>query len=457
MEIHQIRSVRKRWTRVFDHVGTILLSILMGLIVWLIAINQENPLIVREFPDRITIRLRGLPDTLQPTTDLSKESVRVTLRAPNSAWLELQPVDINAYVDLSGLEPGVHDVPVQVEVTNPSVVVTEVQREQLRIQLDQVITKTVPVRVEVVDAAAFGYDSLTPIVNPSQVTVRGPSSQVEQIESAETQVNLRSARSQVERIQGVTLTDTARQPVDRVEVEPRLVTIVVPVERWPFRKEVAVRVDLVGQPAPGYVLSTVNLDPATVVLRGQKEVLDEVPGFVETSPFSVDGAKADLQRTLDLLLPEGVTAFEGDKVSVRAGISPVEGARTIKLKPVLRNIGAGLQATFALDTVDVIVAGPLVLLDALGPDDMFVILDLADLLPGTHTITPTVVRPPGIAEQGVIPAKIEVVISIKPTPDLIQAGPGTLPPGPTGTATPVANSPLVVTPTVTVTVTPAKQ
>jgi len=325
VEIHQIRSVRKRWTRVFDHVGTILLSILMGLIVWLIAINQENPLIVREFPDRITIRLRGLPDTLQPTTDLSKESVRVTLRAPNSAWLELQPVDINAYVDLSGLEPGVHDVPVQVEVANPSVVVTEVQREQLRIQLDQVITKTVPVRVEVVDAAAFGYDSLTPIVNPSQVTVRGPSSQVEQIESAETQVNLRSARSQVERIQGVTLTDTARQPVDRVEVEPRLVTIVVPVERWPFRKEVAVRVDLVGQPAPGYVLSTVNLDPATVVLRGQKEVLDEVPGFVETSPFSVDGAKADLQRTLDLLLPEGVTAFEGDKVLSRLAFRQLKG------------------------------------------------------------------------------------------------------------------------------------
>lgn len=457
MEIHQIRSVRKRWARVLDHVGTIVLSILMGLIVWLIAINQENPLIVREFPDRITLRLRGLSETLEPTTDLSKESVRVTLRAPSSAWSELKPVDINAYVDLTNLGPGVHDVPVQVDVANTSAVVTEVQRQQLRIQLDQIVTKTVPVHVEVLDAAAFGYDSLAPILNPGEVTVRGPSSQVAQVDSAETQVNLRSARSQVERVQGVTLVDAQRQPVERVEVEPRLVTIVVPVERWPFRKEVAVRVDLVGQPAPGYVLSTVNLDPATVVLRGQKEVLDQVPGFVETSPFSVDGAKADLQRTLDLLLPEGVTAFEGDKVSVRAGISPVEGARTVKLKPVLRNVGVGMEAAFALDTVDVIVAGPLVLLDALGPDDMFVILDLADLLPGTHTITPTVVRPPGITEQGVIPAKIEVVISIKPTPDLIQSGPGTLTPNPATTATPVANSPLVVTPAVTVTVTPTKE
>ena len=81
MEIQLIRRVRKGGIRIFRHLSTLLLSILMGLIVWLIAINQENPLITREFPERIAVRVQGLPDTLLPTQDLSKESVRLVLRA----------------------------------------------------------------------------------------------------------------------------------------------------------------------------------------------------------------------------------------------------------------------------------------------------------------------------------------------------------------------------------------
>ncbi|MDQ3248825.1 MAG: CdaR family protein, partial [Chloroflexota bacterium] len=122
-----MRTVRKRWTWLFDHVGTLVLSIIMGLIVWLIAINQENPLVVREFPDRVALRVRGLTETLQPTQDLSTESVRLTLRAPQTAWDRLEASDLNAYVDLTNLGPGVHDVLVQVDVANRQVVVIEVQ------------------------------------------------------------------------------------------------------------------------------------------------------------------------------------------------------------------------------------------------------------------------------------------------------------------------------------------
>ncbi|MDQ3250573.1 MAG: CdaR family protein, partial [Chloroflexota bacterium] len=440
VEIQLMRTVRKRWTWLFDHVGTLVLSIIMGLIVWLIAINQENPLVVREFPERVALRVRGLTETLQPTQDLSTESVRLTLRAPQTAWDRLEASDLNAYVDLTNLGPGVHDVLVQVDVANRQVVVIEVQRQQLRIQLDPVITKTVPVRVDVLDSVAFGFDSLPPITTPSTVTVRGPASMVEQVSSATTQINLRSARNAVESQQSVELLDANRQPVARVEAEPSQVNVMVPVERWPFRKEVAVRVNLVGQPAPGYRLSEVKLDPATVVLRGEQAILDQVPGFVETSPLTLDGAKANIRRPLDLILPDGVTAVEGTTVAVLAGISPVESGRTVRLKPVLRNLTLGLKATVALDTVDVIIAGPLTMLESLGADDMFVIVNLAALPAGTHTITPTVALPPGIRAEGIIPAKVEVIISELPTPP----PPGTLPP--LATPTPVADSPLSVAP-----------
>ena len=436
MEIQLIRRVRKGWSRLFGHLGTLFLSILMGLIVWLIATNQENPLITHEYAEKVPVRLHGLADTLLPTQDLSKESVRLTLRAPQSSWNNLEINDLNAYIDLAGMQAGVHDVPVQVEVTDPNVKVTGIQREQLRIQLDPVITKTVPVHVEVQDAPAFGFDTLPPVLNPATVLVRGPASQVAQVSSADALLYLRSAQSQVERVQTVTLVDAQRQLVERVDYEPRLVNISVPIQRWPGRKEVAVRINLQGQPAPGYRLSTVKLDPATVVLRGDGNALNQVPGFVETAPMSLAGATADLHRQITLTLPFGVTAFEGDTVSVIAGIAPVESTRTVKVKPILRGLGNDLKAKVALDTVDVIISGPLTVLGSLGADDMFVKLDLTDLVSGTHIILPTVVLPPGIRQVGVLPSKVEVVITNGQTVNI--AGPGTIPPVSTPVPTPVA-------------------
>jgi len=430
VEIQLIRRVRKGWSRLFGHLGTLFLSILMGLIVWLIATNQENPLITREYAERVPIRLHGLAETLLPTQDLSKESVRLTLRAPQSSWNNLEINDINAYVDLNGMQAGVHDVPVQVDIADPNVKVTEVQREQLRIQLDPVITKTVPIHVEIQDAPAFGFDTSPPVVNPATVLVRGPATQVGQVGSAEAQIYLRSAQSQIERVQTVTLVDGRRQPVDRVDYEPRLINIVVPIERWPGRKEVAVRINLQGQPAPGYRLSTVKLDPATVVLRGDSDALNQVPGFVETAPMSLAGATADLHRQITLTLPSGVTAFEGNTVSVIAGIAPVESTRTVKVKPILRGLGNDLKARVALDTVDVIISGPLTMLGSLGADDMFVKLDLTDLVSGTHIISPTVVLPPGVRQVGVLPSKVEVVITSTITSSASSAG--TIPPTPAG-------------------------
>ncbi len=406
----------------------------MGLIVWLIAINQENPLVKQDFSDKIAVRVRGLPDGLVPLQDLSKESVKLALRAPKTSWGTLKASDISAYIDLAGLKAGVHDVPVQVSVTDPYVTVTEIQREQFRIQLDTLITKTVPVHIEVMDAPAFGFDSSPPVITPAEVTIRGPATQVEQVRSADTQVYLRSAQSQVERTQPVEVVDQDKQSVTQITVEPQVVNIVVPVERWPGRKEVAVRVDLKGQPAPGYRLSSVKSDPDTVVLRGSSEVLNQIPGFVATAPLALDGAKVDIYRRLNLLLPEGVTAFEGNTVSVVAGIAPIESTRTVTLKPVLRNLGAGRQAIVAPATVDVIISGPLPMLASLGSGDMFVILDLKELVPGTHIISPTVALPAGVRQVGVLPAKVEVVINAIPTP--APPAPGTIPP----VATPVATS-----------------
>jgi YbbR domain-containing protein len=303
--------------------------------------------------------------------------------------------------------------------------------------LDSVAEKNVPVRVEVLDSTAFGYDWQTPFVDPITVTVRGPETQVEQVTSVRAEVFLRNAKNQVERTQTVVPQNSQGQAVTRVIIEPTVVHIIVPVEPWPGRKEVAVRVSLEGQPSAGYRLSTVRVNPSTVVLLGGTEALAQVPGFVETEPLSVAGATSEIQRRLQLIVPDSVTVLEGTAVDVTASIAAIEGGTTVRQRPVVQGLGPGLEAVVPIDTLDVILSGPLPLLESLGPDDIFVIVDLTGLLPGNHIVTPRVVVPTGIRAEGVLPESVEVSILAPSaaTPTATSIITATLPGTVTGTAT----------------------
>jgi hypothetical protein len=248
-------------------------------------------------------------------------------------------------------------------------------------------------------------------------------------------------------MQDVLLVNAQNQPVARVTAEPSLVQVVVPIEQWPGRKEVAVRVKLAGRPADGYRLSSVKVEPSTVVLEGDSALLAQVPGYVETEPLTL---------RLKLLLPEGVTSVDGDQVLATAGVTAIEGGVTVSQPLIQQGLGPGLLATAALPDVDVILSGPVPLLDALNQDDLFVILDLTGLLPGTHAIKPKVVLPDGINLQTVIPETVEVVItpdsSQGPVSPLLPYGIRPSPGNPAGVlppagATPTATLPVTGTPT----------
>lgn len=430
MQIRQ--NLRSFWSSAIGHISTLFLSLIMGTIVWLIAINEVNPLITQDFSELVPVEVRGLDSSkLQPIQDLSNEYVRLVLRAPRSSWEALRERDIAAYVDLSNLAEGSYEVPVHVEKRDPNIVVTEIQRGQLRVQLDNVITKTLPVAVAVMDSAEYGYSWQRPTISPTVVTAVGPAAQVNQVVTAEAAVYLRGTRNQVERLEQVQLLDRQSQPVVNVEAQPSRVDVIIPVARWPGQRAVAVRVKLTGQLAYGYRLGRVTATPSSVVLYGPANALEQVSGVVETAPLALDDTKENVRTTLDLILPNGVNAAEGNSVLVVAEILPVEDGRTIPLQPLVTHLGEGLTAVYAPDMVDVILSGPVNLLSSLGSDDVYVLLDVNNLAEGNYVIQPQVAKPADIRLEGVLPETVEVIITSTQTDTITSTSPtggGTLPP-----------------------------
>jgi hypothetical protein len=76
-----------------------------------------------------------------------------------------------------------------------------------------------------------------------------------------------------------------------------------------------------------------------------------------------------------------------------------------------------LEATIAPEIVDVIVAGPLNILDGLNPSSFRVVLDLSGLPPGLYQRNPVVdLLPDQVRVQTTLPETVEVNIILAPTP-----------------------------------------
>ena len=405
----------RRYSRSMKPTTTLLLSVLLAFVVWFIAIDQENPMIRQEYEEPILIEVRNMGDGLQSLQNLTNRTTMLTLRAPQRSLDSQQAADFSAVIDLAGLPAGSHEVEVEVTSLNPDVEIIAHEPRQLRVQLELVITRLVPVEVEVMDSPAIGYDWREPLAEPREVEISGPETQVTQVRSVVAAVFLRNAKSQVEQVRPLSARNAQNLEVERVDVDPSTARIVVPVVQPPGRKEVVVRADVKGLPSPNYRLTGVNVEPQTVVLIGSPSALKEVPGYVETTTLLIEGAIDDVRERLPLILPENVSTLE-DSVFVTVSVAPLESSLTVTRQPVVQGAGDDMRITVSLEEVEVIVSGPLPRLELLGPEEVRVLLDLTGLLPGSHLVQPTVVVPEGIVKEGVIPEAIEVLIESLITP-----------------------------------------
>lgn len=406
----------KGWSLALSRLGSLLISIALAFVIWLYVNNLENPLDTRVFDQRIQVTIYGLDPNLQPIQDLSTEDVAITVRAPRKVWGDLTAKVFSAHIDLTGMGIGSHTVPIIVDSTNPQADIVEVQQPSLTIQLDRVAHKELPVAIKTIGQVAIGFESKPATVNPISVTVSGPQTQVDLVSEIMGTVDLLDAKSQVEQSQPLKALNRQGRAVTGVTITPNIADIVVPIEQQRGLKTVAVRLELIGQPAYGYRLSTVKVEPSTVILQGDPQVIDAVPGFIETEPLDLTDVQSEINKQIALIPPAGTSVLDGEVVSVRVSIAPLEDSRTIKAQLIVRNAGKGYEVTKALDVVDVIISGPLTLVDGVSRDDIFAMLNLSGLLPGTHTIVPEIALPEGVRAEGVLPETVEVVIVDKSTP-----------------------------------------
>jgi len=402
------------WRWLQRNFGTLLLSFLLALAVWVSAVLSEDPNEVRVYPRDVSIEAVGLAEDLVVVDGLPA-SARISLRAPRSLWMQINGDNnsVHATIDLSNLGPGVHTVPVMVSVAYQPSEVVSVMPSRLTVTLDRKVTKEVPVVVNVRGEVAVGYYASAPTAAPSTVTVSGPAAAVEQVQAVRVEVAVDGARETIKRELPLVPIDAEGQRVTGVDIDPSRATITVAVRQLGGYRDVAVKVRLVGQVASGYRITNVTVSPPVVTVFSQEpQKVRDLPGFVETEPLDITGATDDIDARLKLVLPEDISLVGEDTVLVQVSVAAIETSITMSLPVEVTGLDADLEVKeISPQLVDVILSGPLPVLESLQPSAVRVTVDASGLAAGTYQLAPNVeVLKQQVQVESFLPVTVEVTL-----------------------------------------------
>jgi YbbR domain-containing protein len=441
-----------------DRLGRILLSIVLAVILWFYVTGLENPSQTTSIRG-LTLEVRGIESNLKLVNNTPLPTTDVSLQAPQNVLSTLQARDIHPFINLTGLGAGVHRVPVQVEfnggignsLSNLSITPPDVQ-----VQLEVQATRTFPVQVQVIGTPAFAYGVDQPQVEPAQVSVTGSESAINRIATVVATVDVSDkAATQRGFITPVAL-DSSGRLISGMTFTPSSVQVTVPIKLLLSNRLVPVRVPIAGNPAPGYSVEDIKIEPTNVTICcALSNILEEVE-TVSTGPVSISGTTSTVITTTQLILPAGVQLSPGQSstITVTISVSTFDTTWQLSAAPVVEGLQPGYAAVLSPTSIDLTLSGTFAQFQALTPTDVRATINVSSLGAGTYELTPQVTIPNDIRLVSINPPAVTVSI-IPPTP--VPPTPTATPiPQPTATATPITEAPATAVPTATNTPTPVR-
>lgn len=184
------------------------------------------------------------------------------------------------------------------------------------------------------------------------------------------------------------------------------------------RKTVTVEPILRGQPADGYILGEITVDPETIKLAGAQTLLKNL-SKVETEVIALDGMKEGVLRKVKVKLPNSSLRIEKEEeraVAVEVKIAPEMIDRFFEDIPLLAQEKDVRSFKLIPESITALVHGPKLQLLEMKPTDIPAIIETTSLPAGQSIVHVRFDLPDSMKVKIYYPKTITITISEAPSP-----------------------------------------
>jgi len=179
-----------------------------------------------------------------------------------------------------------------------------------------------------------------------------------------------------------------------------------------FKRDLPVKLDLAGAPAPGYLISNIIIEPQTITVTGNKDLLEKI-NFIKTAPIDVTGIKKSLTGEISVIMPKGVKLLdkENNNINVEVHVEK-EAQKTITTYKNIEVENLTGDLIVEVDNVEttLVIKGPQNLLNQLTADDFKLFVDAEGLTVGEYELPLQAALKEGLTLSNITPQKVKVKI-----------------------------------------------
>ncbi len=417
-----VEAARGSLASFYEHWALALFSLVAAFSIWFVIQDVENPRIRDRFPGEaqagLVVEAINTDDAI-PNRDYR---VHVEVEGREDDLAALSPDDFEATIDVKDLPVGVpSQVPVKVVSHRDGVRVISVDPATVEVTLEPLVERQLDVTVTSSGQLPTGFTVADRKLEPLTVTVRGLEDLLATVVSVDLDVNLNALREGTTTIENELKARSITGAEVDVTITPARGKVTYVVEQSFVQRLLPVVPVLTGQPATGYRIGAISIEPPVVLVAGEKSVVDGLTQLT-TEAIALTNANSEIRLIRNIETPQK-TALERRTVSIRIEVKPIEcaggptatpcGAVSVQVAPAFTGLPPGLfvQGTVA---VTVQLTGPLAAIQALKPGDVKATVSLAGGAAGPGLFPVTVTLPASSQVKAEQPDPVPVTLGTNP-------------------------------------------
>lgn len=414
--------------------GLKILSIFLGIVIWYMVVNINDPVETASFTVRVTPQNESYIENGKQSFRIDDEykAVVVYVKGNRSTLRKLNADDIVVTADLTQIVDLKRDpVMVPLSASAPGINATGItlSRTTIPIRIEDIDSKEFPVTVEVGSSLpGSDYEIGTLTANPETIRINGPESIINQLDSVIAQIDVTGMTRDGARDASLRLMDKNSNVISKETIADDLTFdggvphVEVQVGLWKKQSNIGFHVSYTGTPAAGYQVGKITTTPETTTLAGTDEALAglkerqdllQIPG----NKLSVEGVSSDVTFSVPLkdILPEDTKLATGmaDTVTVKISIIKNDSREmTIDVDDIrTEGLASNLAVSYDQTKLDFIVEGSSQAMKNLTPEEITATINLSELTSeGDYTVPVSISLPPGLSISG----EAKLAIHLKP-------------------------------------------